>query len=99
MERHLSNESRKSEGAKTRNPGQAGKFELVGPSLALFRAFAISLFRDCSALSLICLVSLVGCEPAGAAVSGKVTLDASLLDDATITFVPIPGNQRQAAWP
>ena len=29
---------------------------------------------------------------------GKVTLDGSPLDDATITFVPMAGGQRQAAW-
>lgn len=41
---------------------------------------------------------LPGCSPAGSAVSGKVTLDASPLDDAIITFVPLTGGQRQAAW-
>jgi hypothetical protein len=51
-------------------------------------------------LSLACLqAALAGCGPApGSAVSGKVTLDAAPLDDATITFVPQAGGQRQAAW-
>jgi hypothetical protein len=31
-------------------------------------------------------------------VSGTVTLDGTLLDEATITFVPETGGQRQAAW-
>ena len=48
---------------------------------------------------LICLLPLVGCGAgAGASVSGKVTLDGAPLDDATITFVPTAGGQRQAAW-
>ena len=50
-------------------------------------------------LLLACLVSLASCGPsAGAAVTGQVTLDGSPLDDATITFVPLAGGQRQAAW-
>ncbi len=49
-------------------------------------------------VALFCLLPLVGCGGAGATVSGKVTLDGSPLDDATITFVPIAGGQRQAAW-
>jgi len=49
-------------------------------------------------LLLACLVSLAGCGPTGARVSGRVTLDGSPLDDATITFVPMAGGQRQAAW-
>src|SRR5438874_7455269 len=50
-------------------------------------------------VGLFCLVPLLGCGAgAGASVSGKVTLDGSPLDDATITFVPTVGGQRQAAW-
>jgi len=50
-------------------------------------------------LLLTCLVSLAGCgQSAGATVTGQVTLDGSPLDDATITFVPLAGGQRQAAW-
>jgi hypothetical protein len=51
------------------------------------------------ALLLACLASLAGCGPsAAAAVSGKVTLDGSPLDDATISFVPMAAGQRSAAW-
>ena len=46
-----------------------------------------------------CLTSLLGCGGvSGASVSGTVMLDGSPLDDATITFVPTSGGQRQAAW-
>jgi hypothetical protein len=31
-------------------------------------------------------------------VRGRVALDGSPLDDATISFIPIAGGQRQAAW-
>jgi hypothetical protein len=42
---------------------------------------------------------LVGCgSGTQASVSGKVTLDGSPLDDATISFVPLAGGQQQAAW-
>jgi hypothetical protein len=41
---------------------------------------------------------IVGCGARGATVSGKVTLDGSPLDDATISFVPTGSGQRQAAW-
>jgi hypothetical protein len=48
---------------------------------------------------LACLASLAGCaRSTEAAISGKVTLDGTPLDDATITFVPGAGGQRQAAW-
>src|SRR5437763_13135640 len=50
-------------------------------------------------IAFACLVSLAGCGAGGgAAVSGKVTLDGSPLDDATISFVPLAEGQRQAAW-
>jgi hypothetical protein len=50
-------------------------------------------------VGLCCLTSLLGCGGvSGASVRGKVTLDGSPLDDATITFVPTSGGQRQAAW-
>ena len=50
-------------------------------------------------VGLFCLSPLVGCGTgAGASVSGKVRLDGSPLDDATVTFVPAAGGQRQAAW-
>jgi hypothetical protein len=50
-------------------------------------------------LLLACLVSLPGCAPgAGATVSGRITLDGSPLDDATISFVPMADTQRQAGW-
>jgi len=60
-------------------------------------------FRGCVAegvvLSLACLASLTGCGPgAGATVSGKITLDGSPLDDATISFVPMADGQHKAAW-
>ncbi len=42
---------------------------------------------------------LLGCGAGmGASVTGKVALDGAPLDDATITFVPTVGGQRQAAW-
>jgi len=34
----------------------------------------------------------------GASISGTVTLDGEPLDEATITFVPQTGGQREAAW-
>jgi hypothetical protein len=46
----------------------------------------------------LCLTFLGGCTEKGAELSGKVTLDGVPLDDATITFVPMTGTQRQAAW-
>jgi hypothetical protein len=50
-------------------------------------------------ICLCCLLPLLGCGAgAGAQVSGTVTLDGSPLNDATITFVPTSGGQRQAAW-
>jgi hypothetical protein len=50
-------------------------------------------------LATLCLIALIGCTgDQGAAVSGTVTLDGAPLDDATITFVPKSGGQRQAAW-
>jgi hypothetical protein len=50
-------------------------------------------------MSLACLMWLAGCGAGGGAgVSGKVTLDGSPLDDATISFVPLAEGQRQAAW-
>ncbi len=52
-----------------------------------------------SAVCFLWLIPLLGCgSGAAAGVSGKVTLDGSPLDDATITFVPVSGGQRQAAW-
>jgi hypothetical protein len=73
-----------------------------------FRPFALLGFRvpwmnspsikQGPAFLLVFLALLAGCSPAGSAVSGKVTLDAAPLDDATITFIPTTGGQRQAAW-
>jgi hypothetical protein len=45
-----------------------------------------------------CLLAWTGCGGAGVEVSGKVTLDGSPLDEATITFVPMAGGQREAGW-
>lgn len=39
-----------------------------------------------------------GCGNAGVEVSGKVTLDGAPLDEATITFLPTAGAQREAGW-
>ncbi|HEY2413132.1 MAG TPA: hypothetical protein VGI40_12860 [Pirellulaceae bacterium] len=50
-------------------------------------------------LALFFLIALAGCDRgSGAAVNGTVTLDGVPLDEATITFVPETGGQRQAAW-
>jgi hypothetical protein len=50
-------------------------------------------------LSLTWLVLFAGCGgDAGVTVSGKITLDGSPLDDATISFVPLAGGQRNAGW-
>jgi hypothetical protein len=50
-------------------------------------------------VALVCLITVAGCGGgSGAAVSGSVSLDGAPLDDATITFVPESGGQRQAAW-
>ena len=50
-------------------------------------------------VALLCLVLPIGCGGGNAAaVSGSVTLDGAPLDEATITFVPLTGGQRQAAW-
>ena len=58
--------------------------------MAIFERIGVCLF---------CLLPLVGCGAgAGASVSGKITLDGLPLDDATITFVPLAGGQRHAAW-
>ena len=47
----------------------------------------------------IFFVALTGCGGgSGAAVGGSVSLDGAPLDEATITFVPASGGQRQAAW-
>jgi hypothetical protein len=45
------------------------------------------------------IISVAGCSsPTTATVHGKVTLDGTLLDDATISFVPTTGGARQSAW-
>jgi len=51
-------------------------------------------------LLLICLLAfLAGCgSRTAASVHGKVTLDGAPLDEATISFVPTVGGQRQSAW-
>lgn len=50
-------------------------------------------------VALTCLIAVAGCGAgSGAAVSGSVSLDDAPLDEATITFVPESGGQRQAAW-
>jgi hypothetical protein len=50
-------------------------------------------------LSLACLILLAGCgRSAAVTVSGKITLDGTPLDDATISFVPVTGGQRNAGW-
>src|SRR5439155_468871 len=60
----------------------------ASPSLTLWVGFWLA-----------CAVSLAGCsQGTQAAVSGKVTLDGSPLDDATVSFVPMTGGQRSAAW-
>lgn len=43
-------------------------------------------------------IGSVGCGGPGASISGKVTLDGTPLDEATITFVPTSGGQRDAGW-
>jgi hypothetical protein len=49
--------------------------------------------------AIVSIIALSGCTGGqGAAVSGAVTLDGAPLDEATITFVPQTGGQRQAAW-
>ena len=42
-------------------------------------------------LGLAALASVAGCAPAGAIVSGQVTLDGAPLEDANISFVPKAG--------
>jgi len=50
-------------------------------------------------LTLLLFIAMSGCNRgSGASVSGTVTLDGNPLDEATITFVPATGGQRQAAW-
>jgi hypothetical protein len=45
------------------------------------------------------LSTMLGCGPGAApSVTGKITLDGSSLDQATITFIPQAGSQSQAAW-
>lgn len=44
------------------------------------------------------LLAWEGCGGAGVEVSGKVMLDGARLDEATITFVPQAGGQRDAGW-
>jgi hypothetical protein len=44
------------------------------------------------------LLAWTGCGSAGVEVSGKVTLDGVALDEATITFLPTAGAQREAGW-
>jgi len=47
---------------------------------------------------IMCL-AISGCgSRTSAMVHGTVTLDGSPLDDATISFVPTAGGQRQSAW-
>jgi hypothetical protein len=58
------------------------------------RAFASKVI-----MPLVLLVSVMGCSSrTTASVHGKVTLDGLPLDDATISFVPTAGGQRQSAW-
>jgi hypothetical protein len=59
-----------------------------------------NLVADCLlVLMLVGLASEAGCGSApAAAVRGKVALDGAPLDDATITFVPLGGDSRGAAW-
>lgn len=47
---------------------------------------------------LSCLLAVAGCSSGLVDVSGKVMLDGAPLDDATITFVPTVGGQREAGW-
>jgi hypothetical protein len=49
-------------------------------------------------LGLAALASVAGCAPAGATVSGTVTLDGAPLEDANISFVPKADGQKQAGW-
>jgi hypothetical protein len=49
-------------------------------------------------LGVVALASVAGCAPAGATVTGKVTLDGAPLEDATICFVPKADGQKQAGW-
>ena len=49
-------------------------------------------------LGLVALALVPGCAPAGATVHGTVTLDGAPLDDASISFVPKDGGQKQAGW-
>jgi hypothetical protein len=56
-------------------------------------------FVRCSLIAVIGFLALSGCGGgSGAAISGSVSLDGAPLDEATITFVPEDGGQRQAAW-
>jgi len=50
--------------------------------------------------AVICLLALVAAcsSQTTATVRGKVTLDGTPLDDATISFVPTAGGARQSAW-
>src|SRR6478672_7721490 len=68
--------------------GRKGRMTMRGhPSLMLWLGIVIACLLDS------------GCSQGTQAyVSGSVTLDGSPLDDATITFVPISGGQRGAAW-
>ncbi len=60
----------------------------VNPSLMLWVGVCVA-----------CLALLSGCgQGTAATVHGKVTLDGSPLDDATISFVPAAAGQRQSAW-
>jgi hypothetical protein len=51
-----------------------------------------------AALGLAALASVAGCAPAGATISGTVTLDGAPLEDANISFVPQASGQKQASW-
>jgi hypothetical protein len=62
------------------------------------RSIRCRVYGAVAVLGLAALASVAGCAPAGATVSGKVTLDGAPLEDATICFVPTADGQRQAGW-